>query len=197
MTKLEQRQHVIILILAGLLLGIIIAIAITDVTKKHEIVSVSENETETNGKVAGIYNFTDHREVENWLWQLQDEGYKAILWAHPVDLEEVNVTYCDKDGSIKTYYTRIPSKNMNLVKKRLGEGLLNPSSLRKDYMLSSDDAGYFYLYNEKEVNTLLWFGKYDYDMRITVRNDDGGINTYMTDIPEWDWEEVQSIILRS
>ncbi len=42
MTKLEQRQHVIILILAGLLLGLIIAIAITDVTKKHEIVSVSE-----------------------------------------------------------------------------------------------------------------------------------------------------------
>lgn len=195
MTKLEQRQHVIILILAGLLLGLIIAIAITDVT--HEKVSVSENETETNGKVAGIYNFTDHREVENWLWQLQDEGYQAILWAHPVDLEEVNVTYCDNDGSIKTYYTRIPSKNMNLVKKRLGEGLLNPNSLRKDYMLSSEDAGYFYLYNEKEVNTLLWFGKYDYDMRITVRNDDGGINTYMTDIPEWDWEEVQSIILKN
>ncbi len=86
---------------------------------------------------------------------------------------------------------------MKLVKKRLGEGLLNPDSLKKDYMLSTEDAGYFYLYNEKEVNTLLWFGKYDYDMRITVRNDDGGINTYMTDIPEWDWEEVQSIILKN
>lgn len=171
--KLKQKNETIFFLLVCIL-GIVIT-----------IVTARDTTTDEHEKVAGIYNFTDHREVENWLWQLQNEGYRAILWAHPVDMEEVNVTYCD-NGECLTYYTHIPKGDVENLQEKIKTG---NKKVQEGYEFASDDAGVFYLINESKVDLLLWHNKDEENLKITIRKEDR-IQTYETEIPYWKWDEI-------